>query len=302
MPQSNSTQLHLFRSLWGASPDSWDTLFPELKQKGFHGVEASILDTGFPNTDRFVSLLRQHNLVWICGLYTSWADYHGKWERLPVETHLQNFEAQIKHMQSIAEPPVHINCHSGSDSFTLAESVEFFTKAHKLQTTAFSLTIPLSHETHRGRSLYSPWIALEIAQAVPDILFTLDVSHWHVVSERMLEPSDIDVILRRTAHIHARIGTAQQPQIADPRDPESKDVVQAHQLLWSRAIAYQKDIPELTHRKYATLTPEYGPMEDGYMPCTAVYVSHETGQTKKTSMRELNELIIDEGHRLQEAL
>ncbi|KAJ1337095.1 hypothetical protein BSLG_006855 [Batrachochytrium salamandrivorans] len=118
----------------------------------------------------------------------------------------------------------------------------------------------------------------------------------------MLEPSDIDVILRRTAHIHARIGTAQQPQIADPRDPESKDVVQAHQLLWSRAIAYQKDIPELTHRKYATLTPEYGPMEDGYMPCTAVYVSHETGQTKKTSMRELNELIIDEGHRLQEAL
>ncbi|OAJ44961.1 hypothetical protein BDEG_28136 [Batrachochytrium dendrobatidis JEL423] len=226
----------------------------------------------------------------------------GKWERLSVDAHLSNFEVQLNTMLAIAEPPVHINCHSGSDSFTLKESIDYFTKSISIQQRVLQgKEIPLSHETHRGRSLYSPWITLEIAQQVPQILFTLDVSHWHVVCERILDPQDIDLVLRRTAHIHARVGTAQQPQISDPRDPQFKHVVEAHELLWRTAIAYQKDIPSLAHRIAPTLTPEYGPMEDGgYMPCIAVHISHPSGDIKKSCARELDELIIDEGHRLQE--
>ncbi|KAI8925274.1 hypothetical protein BC831DRAFT_461729 [Entophlyctis helioformis] len=284
----------LFRSLWGLS-EPWEEAFPKLKASGFAGVEASLLDVGFPNVDRFVSLLREHNLKWICGLYTSWADYQGKWERLPVATHLSNFASQIASVQSISEPPVHINCHSGSDAFTLAQSLDFFRACKGIQDAA-RLDIPLSHETHRGRSLYSPWIAMEIAAAVPEIQFTLDVSHWVVVAERHLEPEDIDLVLRRTAHMHARVGTPQAPQIDDPRDPENEVHVKAHERLWRAVVAYQSQNGRLT----TTVTPEYGPIDELYMPRNVLKV--EGSVTTRTTARQLDELIFDEGERLKTSL
>lgn len=79
------------------------------------------------------------------------------------------------------------------------------------------ITIPISHETHRGRILYSPFVALRVADAFPSIRFTLDLSHWVVVAERKIDVDLLAPIISRTLHVHARIGTSQAPQVADPR-------------------------------------------------------------------------------------
>ncbi|KAL2916052.1 hypothetical protein HK105_204476 [Polyrhizophydium stewartii] len=285
----------VFRSLWGAA-QPWEELLPALRAAGFAGVEASLADIGAPDTARFVRLLRASGLVWICGLYSSWTDYVGKWERLPPAQHLANLRAQIVALQAIPEPPIHINCHTGSDAFSIDESVELFVGVAALQR-ELALAVPLSHETHRGRSLYSPWVALEIVRRVPDLLVTLDVSHWHVVCERLLEPADIAAIIERTAHVHARVASPQQPQIPDPRDPDAAALVAAHDAIWR--AAFERGVRP-AGRPFATLTPEYGPPEDGYMPRIVHY--QDGVKTTKTTVRQLDELIIDEGHRLVDML
>lgn len=47
--------------------------------------------------------------------------------------------------------------------------------------------IIISHETHRGRCLYHPAIALDVVQSFPELKLTLDMSHWAVVTERLVE-------------------------------------------------------------------------------------------------------------------
>jgi hypothetical protein len=74
-----------FRSLWGLPSTDWTTEFEKLSDK-FDGVEASLSDIGYPNTDRFFSALNAAKLNWICGIYTGWDDYEkGRWKKSSVE-------------------------------------------------------------------------------------------------------------------------------------------------------------------------------------------------------------------------
>ena len=98
-------------------------------------------------------------------------------------------------------------------------------------------------------------------KAIPDLKLNLDISHWMVVHESLLEAQqeELKEIIDRSYHIHARVGHAEGPQVSDPQAPEWKKAVERHLNIWEEIIRkrWQK-------QDYFTVTTEFGPPD--YMP------------------------------------
>ena len=157
--------------------------------------------------------------------------------------------------------PVHINSHSGSDHFDDAESRAFFSQALAIEK---ELGLTVSHETHRGRILSNPFRTERLLQEFPLLKVTLDLSHWVLVCERQIPLDDpaLDLVMTRTWHIHARVGTPQHAQVAAPRDANIAEHTAYFDSVWSRCIQQARKAGD----RQVSLTPEYGPTSDLYMP------------------------------------
>ena len=249
-----------FRSLWGVKNSEWETYFPALRSQGINGIEGSLSDIGLAvdGGERFFSLIQKHEMKWICGLYSGWIDYIGEEpdDSQDVSKHLVCLKTQISTLMQLSMKPYHINCHAGSDRFSRSESLTFFKDALSM---IKILDSSLSFETHRGRILYNPWIALDLVQEIPDLRFTLDLSHWVVVAERLIPIKALDPILIRTQHIHARIGTPQSSQVSNPSRMD-QHVREYFESVWKRVLTFS------TCSKNS-LCLEYGPFDEGgYQP------------------------------------
>jgi hypothetical protein len=55
-----------------------------------------------------------------------------------------------------------------------------------------ALDVSVSHETHRGRALFNPFITGHLLNKFPTLYITADLSHWLVVCERLLSHSIYD--------------------------------------------------------------------------------------------------------------
>ncbi|RAJ28134.1 sugar phosphate isomerase/epimerase family protein [Pedobacter cryoconitis] len=156
------------------------------------------------------------------------------------------------------QQPLYINVHSGRDFFTYEQNKQFidFTVSYSKKT-----GVPIYHETHRSRMLYSAPAALPYLQKNPDLRLTLDISHWCNVSESLLEdqPATVELAISRTDHVHSRIGHAEGPQVSDPRAPEWKAEVAAHFAWWDKVVDLKKE-----QGKILTMLTEFGP--PSYMP------------------------------------
>jgi hypothetical protein len=62
--------------------------------------------------------------------------------------------------------------------------------------------------------------------------------------------------IRRTEHIHARVGYPEGPQVPDPRAPEWQEAVAVHVAWWDQVLARKK---EEDPGAVLTITPEFGP-------------------------------------------
>lgn len=177
----------------------------------------------------------------------------GGWQSQPQE-HLSTFKNAINEASSNTQQrPLYINCHSGKDYFTLVQNdafIEFTT------TKAKTSGIPILHETHRGRILYSAPIALDFIMRHPELKLTLDISHWCNVHESLLadQADTVNAALERTEHIHTRVGHAEGPQVSDPRAPEWEAAVKAHFNWWDKVVARKKQRGETM-----TMLTEFGP-------------------------------------------
>jgi hypothetical protein len=112
--------------------------------------------------------------------------------------------------------PLSINSHSGRDYFSLDEQLKVIDTVEEF---SVKHNIVVAHETHRGRIGYSPYNAMELFKQRPNMKITADFSHWTCVTESFLEnsPGIADQAIKRTMHIHARVGYTQGTQIPDPR-------------------------------------------------------------------------------------
>jgi hypothetical protein len=82
--------------------------------------------------------------------------------------------------------------------------------------------VTVVHETHRGRLGYCPQMISTIFEKRSDFLITADLSHWVCVTESMLQNFKpiVDEAVKRTRHIHVRVGFEEGPQVPNPAAPE----------------------------------------------------------------------------------
>lgn len=129
----------------------------------------------------------------------------------------------------------------------------FFETALKTQA---AIGLPVSHETHRGRLLFTPWDTAFYLRQFPDLRITADYSHWVNVCERLPDDQQAALTLanERAAHVHGRVGYEEGPQVPDPAAPEYGPQVAWHERQWQAIKANRTAAGETL-----TFTPEYGP-------------------------------------------
>jgi sugar phosphate isomerase/epimerase len=169
----------------------------------------------------------------------------------------KNADEFFKNMSAAASQtilkPLYVNCHSGKDYFTSAQAGQFFTMSNEL---VRETGIPIYHETHRGRLLYSAPIARAFMERYDHLQITLDISHWCCVHESLLADQEetVNLALSRTGHIHARVGHPEGPQVSDPRAPEWDKAVKAHFAWWDKVVERRRK-----EGKQITILTEFGP-------------------------------------------
>ncbi len=148
--------------------------------------------------------------------------------------------------------------HSGRDRWPLAEGIAFLREALAIER---EFGIPVGHETHRYRLFYAPWATAELLRAVPELRVTLDLSHWCVVCESLLDDMEdfTSLAIERAVHVHARVGHEEGPQVSDPSAPEYRRHLERHAQWWNAVRA--RHLAE--GAAMMTVTPEFGP--PGYM-------------------------------------
>lgn len=233
---------------WGQKKNA-DEFCAAAKKDGYEGIEIWWPTSSEAQASVFAAL-RKHGLQvgFLCSGKSDNAKIHA-------ESFAQNLDMILSNPH---QKPLYVNCHSGKDYFSYEENkilIDYATKR------ANESKIPVYHETHRGRMLYSAPVARQFLERNPAMRVTLDISHWCVVHESLLgnQKETVDLALERTDHIHSRVGHSQGPQVSDPRAPEWEAALKAHLAWWDNVIARKKKLGQRM-----TILTEFGPPD--YMP------------------------------------
>jgi sugar phosphate isomerase/epimerase len=240
--------LKIYKSLWGMEGPI-EKQFERIREAGYDGIESAAQEIGASNNsykpEAFQQLLADFGLGYIALVYTEGQE-HAE-------------ELRKRASEAMKFGPSKIVAHAGRDNMSFGKTIRFFEQALRVEE---ELGIPIAHETHRRRPLYSPMNTMVLLRELPDLHINADFSHWCVVTESMLEDHDeaLTIAARRAIHIHGRVGYENGPQVPDPRVPEWENRVRKHELWWDKIIAAHL----LRGEKTLTFVPEFGPPT--YMP------------------------------------
>lgn len=238
-------QLEVFRQTWGQTRPL-EEIAQEYGAMGYAGLE--IWTPGVANQRHLAQVLASHALKLIALLSTRPDPVRGD----TVEVHLDALRNLLD--QALELGPALINVHGGRDGWSASDQDRFFEAALAEIDQRKAL---VAFETHRGRPTYSPWNTLRLLKQFPQLRLTLDLSHWVVVCERLLEDQQpaLEAAAAACVHLHARVGYDQGPQVPDPRAPEYAPQLAAHQGWWEQVWDRQLRRGDTV----STLTPEFGP-------------------------------------------
>jgi hypothetical protein len=233
-----------FCSTWGLDdlPDL-EAKLAKIKEGGYDGVELDIpTDVATCRRARRVLDELQLEIVaqqWRTGGPSAAAHMAGLAEQYHRATELR---------------PLFVNSHTGRDHFSLEENLAILDHAATL---ADAGGVPILHETHRGRAMFSAPATEALLRARPGLRLVADFSHWCCVHESLLEDQAerVELAARRSYAIHARVGHTQGPQIPDPRDPRWEPNLQAHLAWWKSIVAHRR----AEGCPFLTICPEFGP-------------------------------------------
>lgn len=223
---------------------------------GFHGLEANLLHPALAGLEppAVVGALAAAAMPLVLELVTG-GDYVPRLELGP-EDHLRELERLLALCPAYA--PLRVTVITGSDAWNWMQQDWFWSRAIPL---AEASGLAVSFETHRSRSLHSPWTIQTFLEAFPGLRLTADLSHWCVVAERLMTPelTPVAAMACRVDHIHARVGHPQGPSVGHPFASEWAGALEAHRRCW-RLFRLSRTGAALPF----TVTPEFGP--DGYLP------------------------------------
>lgn len=241
-----------FRSVWGLEDlPTLEQRFAKIKEGGFDGVELDV------PLDRETCLRARQSLDKL-GLQVIAQQWRTRGRT--VAEHTASFEDQYQ--RALLLKPLFLNSHTGCDHFSHSENLALFDHADGQ---AAKDGLPVYHETHRSRALFSAPATANFLTARPRLRLTADFSHWCCVHESLLEDQQASVAaaINRSYHIHARVGHAEGPQVPDPRDPLWQPNLNAHLNWWQRIIETRRAegcamlsiCPEFGPTPYMTLLP-----------------------------------------------
>ncbi len=242
-------ELKLFRTLWGYQGNPAEAV-AESAEAGFDGIEGQVPADPMQR-QALAEALSSRPLDYIAEITTAVPERHAS-----LEAHLASLELGLEACRELR--PLRVNCIGGCDAWSESQSLRFFQQAMEL---ASRHGLELAFETHRSRSLFTPWITQRLAADLPDLRLTADFSHWCVVCERLMdsEREVIEAIAPQVVHIHARVGYDQGPQVPHPAAPAYAEALAAHQRWWETIWRAQL----AAGSAFTTMTPEFGP--DGYL-------------------------------------
>lgn len=235
-------EIKYFCSWWGIDHLGIEPMIKKIKDAGFNGIEIGIPYKSSAKS-KLREILNKYNLEAIAHQYQANGNF---------DEYCLSFKESLV---SAAEfHPLFINSHSGRDFWTLKENAKLIRIAMEVEKNTGTKII---HETHRKHLLFSTFTAKQYFDLIPELKINADFSHWTCVSESLLENQNeiIEEAIKRTEHIHARVGYEEGPQISDPRAPEWKLHLEVFTAWWQKIV--DKFIDE--GREYLTITPEFGP-------------------------------------------
>lgn len=241
-------EIKILSPLWGHEHLQYNVFLDKMRAAGYDGFDVWIPDDPTEKHLLF-DYLQKHEMYLVAHQHQAAGKDFNDFKKTYVEN-----------LYICAEPaPLLINSHTGRDYFSLQQNLELIDLAQEFTERT---GIIVAHETHRGRAGYSPQAAAELFANRNDYLITADFSHWTCVTESLLENFDgiLQEAIGRSRHIHARIGHEQGPQVADPRAPEWKYVVDKFFDWWDAIL----DSSHKRGQKIFGITTEFGPKP--YMP------------------------------------
>lgn len=242
-------KLQILCPQWGHEHLELEAFLEKVKDAGYDGI-----DTWVPaqksERQKLIQLLDDFDLLMVSHQHQA------------IGNSITEFCKSFEHFLYLSAEtnPLLINSHSGRDYLSLDDHCLIIDAAENF---SVKNNIQVIHETHRGRMLYSPQQAQQIFSLRPDVKITADLSHWVCVTESYLEnfESIVNETINRTAHVHARVGFTEGPQIPDPRWNAYQESVNHFMKWWQQIIDHHKRIGS----SVLTITCEFGPPP--YMAC-----------------------------------
>lgn len=236
-------KLLLLCTQWGSEHLPLEDFFFKVKDAGYDGIDTWVPED-INERKKFIALLSKYQLKIVSHQHQAKGN--------DIDKYCKSLEHYL-HL-SVECNPLLINSHSGRDYFSFNEQLQVIDTVEEF---SIKNNITIAHETHRGRIGYTPYNAMELFKQRPDMKITADFSHWTCVTESWLENSKtiLEEAIKRSKHVHARIGYTQGPQIPDPRLVAWREPVDFFLGIWKQIIQHQKSIGA----DYFTITTEFGP-------------------------------------------
>lgn len=232
--------------MWGMQKTSIKESLLKIKAAEFDGVELGLIQ--YPNKQEVKDSLKETGLDLFANIWTNGQS---------IDEHANSAVEQFQ--LNLEINPILQITHIGKDYFCDADNLKII---DAVEDAAKKAGVPVCHETHRGRFLYSANSCKQAFEKKPNLKINADFSHWCVVSESFLEGQEkaLELGIKNAIHIHARVGFPEGPQITDPRAPEWETALNIHINWWAKIIENNKT----NGTKILGITPEFGPPP--YMP------------------------------------
>ncbi len=221
-------QIEFFCPRWGREEQDFRHFCRMVKLAGFDGVEMSLpLNEGVAS--ELLGVLESYSLKLIAQHHeTRLADYND---------HVNEFRQRLTRLAEMK--PLCINSQTGMDWFTPQQNIDLINIAGEI---AGKYGIPVNHETHRSRFAFAAHVMPQYLELVPGMMLTLDISHWCAVAESYLhdQGDSVETVLRRTAHLHCRVGFPEGPQVADPFTDFWQNALDIHLGWWDTVVTHAR--------------------------------------------------------------
>ena len=225
---------------WGMDITNVSSVISQIKEAGYDGVEIGFLLKENQKQKEILQAASEENLIVIAQHYDT--------EKEIFNEYLDSYSEHLYFLASLN--PYFINAQTGKDYFSFDENCLILEKAFAIEK---ETGVKIIHETHRGKFSYSIDALEKYLNQFRQLRITADFSHYCVVSESFLQSDRqqewISDAIKRTDHIHARVGYTQGPQVNDPRAEEWKEALNYHLQWWDAIIEQNK------HKDIFTITP-----------------------------------------------